>query len=107
MPKGNGSATRRIGRVFEIALSDDCGHAFVERLPGPIVRLNLATSQDVRVAIDRCRDELLDGLEWALDLLYRDGAAPARAFVRNANGREVIAMIDPCLTYGSQAVVRS
>jgi hypothetical protein len=45
-------------------------------------------------------------VEWALNLLYRDGEAPARAFVRNANGREVVTMVDPCLTYGSQAVVR-
>ena len=92
--------------MIEIALSDDCSEPYVERLPGPIVRLTLATAQDIAVALDLCRVELVDSVEWALNLLYRDGEAPARAFVRNANGREVITMVDPCLTYGSQAVVR-
>lgn len=92
--------------MIEIALSDDCTDAFVQLLPGPIVRLNISTSEDVRLAIERCRHDLVAGLEWALDLLYRDGSAAARAFVRNANGREVVMMVDPCLTYGSEAVVR-
>ena len=92
--------------MIEIALSEDCERAYVERLPGPIVRLTLSAAQDLSTAIENCRADLMTSVEWALDLLYRDGEAPARAFVRDATGREVIAMIDPCLTYGSQAVVR-
>ena len=51
MPIGNRRSGRGSGHVIEIALSDDCSEPYVERLPGPIVRLTLATAQDIAVVM--------------------------------------------------------
>ena len=92
--------------MIELALRDEAIAPFVERLPGPIVRLNLSASDDLLVALTQCGSDLMLALEWALTAVYSDDEAPSRVFVRNANGLETVAMVDPCLTYGSDAIVR-
>ena len=92
--------------MIELALRDEAIAPFVERLPGPIVRLNLSASDDLIVALTQCGSDLMLALEWALTAVYSDDEAPSRVFVRNANGLETVAMVDPCLTYGSDAIVR-
>ena len=93
--------------MIELALRDEEFEPYVERLPGPIVRLNLPSNQDISMALNSCRDELADSLHWALTSVYAQDDAPARVFVRNPNGQEMLTMVDPCTTYGSQAIVRS
>lgn len=93
--------------MFELALRDEEFEPYVERLPGPIVRLNLPSNKDISDALTSCRQDLTDSLHWALTSVYAQEDAPARVFVRNPNGKEMITMVDPCTTYGSQAIVRS
>ena len=93
--------------MFELALRDEEFEPYVERLPGPIVRLNLSSHQDIADALKSCRQDLADSLHWALTSVYAQEDAPARVFVRNPNGQEMLTMVDPCATYGSQAIVRS
>lgn len=93
--------------MIELALRDEDFEPYVERLPGPIVRLNLPSTQDISAALTSCREELADSLHWALTSVYSHDDVPARVFVRNPNGQEILAMVDPCTTYGSQAIVRS
>ncbi|MEI6405649.1 MAG: hypothetical protein WCO64_07745 [Actinomycetes bacterium] len=92
--------------MIEIAIRDDLVEPFVERLPGPIVRINVASSQDVVDAVNLCRSDLHEAVEWAVSNLYSDDLAHSRVFIRNANGQEMVTMVDPCVTYGSQAIVR-
>ncbi len=92
--------------VIEIALRDDLVAPYVERLPGPIVRLNVAADQDVLDALATCRTDLHQAVEWAVSNLYSDDLAHSRVYIRNANGQEMVTMVDPCVTYGSQAIVR-
>lgn len=92
--------------MIELALRDEAIAPFVERLPGPIVRLNLSASDDLLVALTQCGSDLMLALEWALTAVYSDDEAPSRVFIRNANGLETVAMVDPCLTYGSEAIIR-
>jgi hypothetical protein len=53
------------------------------------------------------RADLAEAVETALRQLHNDEAAPARVFVRDSQGTQVITTSDPCTTYGSQAIVRS
>ena len=92
--------------MIELALRDEAIAPYVERLPGPIVRLNLSVTDDLLVALTQCGSDLMMALEWALTSVYSDDEAPSRVFVRNANGLETVAMVDPCLAYGSQAIIR-
>lgn len=93
--------------MIELALRDEDFEPYVERLPGPIVRLNLPSSQDLATALTACREDLADSLHWALTSVYEQEDLPSRVFVRNPNGQEMLTMVDPCATYGSQAIVRS
>ena len=93
--------------MIELALLDDDFEPYVERLPGPIVRLNLPSTQDIASALYSCREELADSVHWALISVYEEENVPARVFVRNPNGQEMLTMVDPCATYGSQAIIRS
>lgn len=92
--------------MIELALRDEPIAPYVERLPGPIVRLNLAAHDHLNEALLHCSTELIQAIEWALTAIYSAEEAPSRVFVRNANGLETVAMVDPCLTYGLQAIVR-
>lgn len=93
--------------MIELALRDEEFDPYVERLPGPIVRLNIPSHLDISSALNSCRDDLTDSIHWALTSVYAQDDAPARVFVRNPNGQEMLTMVDPCTTYGSQAIVRS
>jgi hypothetical protein len=75
--------------VLELVLTDESVTPRVELLEGPRVRLTMSAS------------------EQALSQLHQDEVAPSRVFVRDAQGAQVITTIDPCTTYGSQAIVRS
>lgn len=92
--------------MIELVLSDDIGHPVVERLAGPRVRVSINPAQNLTKALDNCRSDLHHAIEWALTTLYQSDEAPHRVFVRDANGQEMIAMTDPCIEYGSQAIIR-
>lgn len=92
--------------MIELALRDEPIAPYVERLPGPIVRLNLCATDHLNDALVRCNSDLIQAIEWALTAIYSAEEAPSRVFVRNANGMETVTMVDPCLTYGLQAIVR-
>ncbi len=92
--------------MIELALRDEPIAPYVERLPGPIVRLNLAATDHLADAFVMCSADLMQAIEWALTAIYSAEEAPSRVFVRNANGMETVTMIDPCLAYGLQAIVR-
>jgi len=77
----------------------------VEKLDGPRVRLTIAPEQPISVAIQSCRAELLEAVEWAITELYKSDEIPSRIYVRNAN--EAAVMVDPCAIYGLQAIVRA
>ena len=92
--------------MIELALRDERIEPFVERMPGPIVRLTMDASTTLEAALVKCRTQLHDALEWAIAAVYADDGAPGRVFVRDANGTEMVTMVDPCLTYGLDAIVR-
>ena len=92
--------------MIELVLSDQIVNPQVERLIGPRVRVSINPSQDLEKAIDFFRQELHGAIEWALTSLYANDEAPHRVFVRDANGQEMITMTDPCINYGSQAIIR-
>lgn len=92
--------------MLELMLSDQVSKPVVERLDGPRVRLSIHPSHELSSAIESCRAELHGAIEWALTSLYANDEAPNRVFVRDANGQEMITMTDPCVSYGSQAIVR-
>ncbi len=93
--------------VLELVLSDEPVSPRVELFDGPRVRLTMSASEDLAHAIEFCRNDLSQAVETALSKLHEDEAAPARVFVRDPSGTQVITTIDPCATYGSQAIVRS
>ena len=97
-----------LGRtVLELVLTDETVTPKVELLQGPRVRLTMSASENLADGIEFCRVELAEAVESALRQLHQDASAPARVFVRDAQGSQVITTIDPCTTYGSQAIVRS
>lgn len=93
--------------MIELSLRDEEFEPYVERLAGPLVRLNLPSSRDISSALISCRDDLADAIHWALTSLYSESELPTRIYVRNPNGQEMLTMVDPCVTYGSQAIIRS
>jgi len=93
--------------VLELVLTDDAVSPRVELLDGPRVRLTMSVSESLDHSIEFCRDDLLQAVEAALNQLHQDETAPARVFVRDASGSQVITTIDPCATYGSEAIVRT
>lgn len=92
--------------MIELVLSDQVKNPQIERLIGPRVRISIHPSQDLAKAIEICRQELHGAIEWALTSLYANDEAPHRVFVRDANGQEMITLTDPCINYGSQAIIR-
>ena len=95
------------GTVLELVLTDDAVSPRVELLDGPRVRLIMSASEDLAHSIEFCRDDLNRAVADALSQLHQDEIAPARVFVRDASESQVIATIDPCATYGLQAIVRT
>lgn len=93
--------------MLELVLTDDPVSPRVELFEGPRVRFTMSASEDLSHAIEFCRNDLSQAVETALSKLHEDETAPARVFVRDASGAQVITTIDPCTTYGSQAIVRS
>ncbi len=77
----------------------------VDKLEGPRVRLTISPDQSLAMAIDHCRSDLHEAVEWAITEIYMSDEAPGRVFVRDAN--EATVMIDPCAVYGLQAIVRA
>ncbi len=92
--------------MIELVLRDNAVVPIVERLSGPRVRLTINTGTDLAHCLEQCRDELQMAIEWALTSLYNDAEAPSRVYVRDAQGQEVLAMVDPCTFYGLQAIIR-
>ena len=93
--------------MLELVLTDESITPRVELLEGPRVRFTMSASENLSHGIEFCRAELTEAVETALRQLHNDEAAPARVFVRDAQGSLVITTSDPCTTYGSQAIVRS
>lgn len=93
--------------VLELVLTDESVPPRVELLDGPRVRLTMSASENLAHSLEFCRDDLNQAVESALGQLHQDDKAPARVFIRDTLGSQVIATIDPCATYGSQAIVRS
>lgn len=71
-----------------------------------MVRLTMSMETTIADALTHCRDDLLSAVEWALNSVFTDEAAPGRVYVRDANGHEFVTLVDPCATYGLQAIVR-
>lgn len=92
--------------MLELMLSDQVAQPVVERLAGPRVRVSIHPSHALSDALNLCRQELHGAIEWALTSLYANDEAPNRVFVRDANGQQMITLTDPCVGYGSQAIVR-
>lgn len=92
--------------MIELVLSDQVSEPSVERLTGPRVRVSINPAQSLDSAISKCRPDLHQAIEWALTTLYENDEAPHRVFVRDANGQEMVTMTDPCINYGSQAIIR-
>ena len=78
----------------------------IERLDGPFVRLTVPADQDLSQSLAKCRDELFRAIEWALLSMYDNEKAPSRVFIRDANGQEMSVMVDPCVAYGLEAIIR-
>lgn len=93
--------------VLEIVLRDEAVVPTVELLTGPRVRLTMSASENINDSISFCRQQLLDAVEGGLKSLHEQSEAPGRVFIRDAEGNEVITTVDPCVNYGSEAIVRS
>ena len=93
--------------MLELVLTDESVTPRVELLDGPRVRLTMSASENLAHGIEFCRAELAEAVETALSQLHHDEAATSRIFVRDSEGSKIITTIDPCTTYGSQAIVRS
>lgn len=93
--------------MLELVLTDESITPRVELLEGPRVRLTMSASENLTHGIEYCRAELTEAVENALRPLHYDDAVPSRVFVRDSQGSQLITTIDPCTTYGSQAIVRS
>lgn len=98
---------RKRDYVLEIVLRDDDVVPTVELLDGPRVRLTMSASETINDGIAYCRQQLIDAVETGLRHLHENSEAPGRVFIRDAEGNEVIATVDPCSNYGSEAIVRS
>ena len=94
-------------QVLELVLSDESLSPRVELLDGPRVRLTMSASESLAHSIEFCRSDLTEAVESALSQLHEAETAPARVFVRDPSGSRIITTIDPCATYGSQAIVRT
>ena len=92
--------------MIELVLRSQNLEPTVERLDGPCVRLTVPAEQDLSSSLAKCRDELFSAIEWALISLYDNEKAPSRVFVRDANGQEMSVMVDPCVAYGLEAIIR-
>lgn len=92
--------------MIELVLRTTDVQPVVECLEGPIVRLTVSVEEDLSSALKKCQGELFAALEWALLALYDNEKAPSRVFLRDAQGQEMTVMIDPCLVYGSETMVR-
>lgn len=92
--------------MIELVLSEQISDPVVERLTGPRVRVSINPEQSLDSAINQCRPDLHQAIEWALTTLYENDEAPHRVYVRDANGQSMVAMTDPCINYGSQAIIR-
>jgi len=93
--------------VLELVLTDESVPPRVELLEGPRVRLTMSASESLAHSIEFCRNDLAKAVETALSQLHQDETAPARVFVRDAEASQLITAIDPCATYGSDAIVRT
>jgi hypothetical protein len=93
--------------VLELVLTDELVTPRVELLDGPRVRLTMSASEQLEHGIEFCRAELTEAVELALRQLHHDESVPSRVFVKDSQSAQVITTIDPCTTYGSQAIVRS
>lgn len=93
--------------MLELVLTDEAVTPRVELLEGPRVRLTMSASENLMHGIEFCRAELTEAVETALTQLHHDEIAPARIFVRDSLGSQVITTSDPCTSYGSNAIVRS
>jgi len=92
--------------VIELVLRSEEVVPRVERLDGPFVRLTVPADQDLLVSLASCRDDLLSAIEWALLSLYDNEKAPSRVFLRDGHGQEMSVMVDPCVAYGLEAIIR-
>jgi hypothetical protein len=92
--------------VIELVLRSQDIEPRVERLEGPFVRLTVPAEQDLSTSLAKCRDDLFLAIEWALLSMYDNEKAPSRVFVRDANGQEMSVMVDPCVAYGLEAIIR-
>ena len=92
--------------MIELVLRSQELEPKVERLDGPCVRLTVPAEQDLSASLAKCRDDLFSAIEWALLSLYDNEKAPSRVFVRDANGQEMSVMVDPCVAYGLEAIIR-
>ena len=92
--------------VIELAVRDDQIAPRVQRMPGPVVRLTMSSTMSIADALILCKDDLAAAVHWALESVFAEEFTPSRVYVRDAGGQEFITMVDPCLTYGSQAIVR-
>lgn len=93
--------------MLELVLTDEAVTPRVELLEGPRVRLTMSASENLMHGIEFCRAELTEAVETALTQLHHDEVAPARVFVKDSLGSQVITTSDPCASYGSNAIVRS
>jgi DNA-binding TFAR19-related protein (PDSD5 family) len=93
--------------VLELVLTDESVTPRVELLDGPRVRLTMSASESLAHSIEFCRSDLAQAVEAALNQLHEDESATARIFVRDDSGSQIITTIDPCATYGSEAIVRA
>jgi hypothetical protein len=92
--------------VIELVLSDQIVQPIVEKLSGPLVRISINPSHNLNHALETCRTDLHEAVEWALTSLYENDDAPHRVFVSDASSQQMVTTTDPCLNYGSQAIIR-
>lgn len=92
--------------VIELVLQDHVLTPSVQRLAGPRVRLAIPTAMSLTSALEEVRPELFAAIEWALTSIYDQDEAPSRIYVRDAHGQELVTAIDPCQSYGLEAIIR-
>ena len=92
--------------MIELVLHDHKTVPSVERLTGPRVRLAIPSSMHLTNALELVREDLAGAIEWALLSIYNQDEAPSRIYVRDAQGLEMVAAIDPCQSYGLEAIIR-
>ena len=92
--------------MIELVLSDQIVQPIVEKLSGPLVRVSINPSHNLNQALETCRTDLHEAVEWALTSLYENNDAPHRVFITDASSQRMVTTTDPCLNYGSQAIIR-